>query len=174
MILTGKPGIGKTTLIIGLVKFLKIKYPQRKITGFYTEEVRQKGKRIGFDLISIDGKRGTLARTTEINIGNKENRFGRYYLNMHDLDKFSTYLGMEADLVVIDEIGKMEILSPIFRKEVLRCFQTTNVLCTLGQFTNPLIDQILQFSNLTIYTVTNENRDTLMAKILFQIYDETV
>lgn len=171
MILTGKPGIGKTTLIIKLVRSLKVKNPQWKIIGFYSEEVRKDGKRIGFDLISFDEKRGTLARTDEYYIGNKKTKFGRYYLNLDDLDKLSSNLNMKADLVVIDEIGKMEIISPVFQSEVLRCFQNSRVLCTMGQFSNPFIDQILQFSNITIFTITNENRGIIMTKILDQIYE---
>ncbi|WP_455142207.1 nucleoside-triphosphatase [Candidatus Hodarchaeum mangrovi] len=173
MILTGKPGTGKTTLIIELLEFLRTNHPQWRIIGFYSKEVRKKGKRIGFDLISIDGKRGTLARTDEFFTGIKKTKFGRYYLNLDELDKFSSKLSMKADLVVIDEIGKMEIMSSKFRSNVLWCFQNSRVLCTMGQFFNPFIDQILQFPNIIIYTITNENRKILMTNILNQICEDT-
>ena len=63
VLLTGYPGVGKTTLCRKVYEILKGK--GIKVQGFYTEDVRssQKGKRVGFDVVTIDGRRGPLART---------------------------------------------------------------------------------------------------------------
>ena len=57
------PGVGKTTLCRKAYEVLKDK--GIKVQGFYTEEVRnsQKGSRVGFDVVTLDGQRGPLART---------------------------------------------------------------------------------------------------------------
>ncbi|HCG98499.1 MAG TPA: hypothetical protein DE036_01420, partial [Actinobacteria bacterium] len=58
--ITGKPGTGKTTLIIDLIKELGL-----DAGGFYTREVREAGKRVGFDIHTLDDKTGALARKGE-------------------------------------------------------------------------------------------------------------
>ena len=56
ILLTGKPGVGKTTLIQKLVKALK-----RPARGFFTVEMREGGRRVGFKLVTLDGREGVLA-----------------------------------------------------------------------------------------------------------------
>lgn len=53
-------GIGKTTLIRKASEVLKSSGVP--VDGFYTEEVRQGGKRIGFDVVTLSGLRGPLSR----------------------------------------------------------------------------------------------------------------
>ncbi|KAJ1153618.1 hypothetical protein NDU88_006377, partial [Pleurodeles waltl] len=52
--------VGKTTLVQKTVESLKSS--AIPVVGFYTEEVRQSGKRIGFDVVTLSGRRGTLSR----------------------------------------------------------------------------------------------------------------
>jgi nucleoside-triphosphatase len=78
LFLTGTPGVGKTTLIRGVLKRLK----EVRCAGFYTEEKRHKGQRIGFKIITLDGQEGTLA-----SIGRKEPTVGRYSIHIAEFEK---------------------------------------------------------------------------------------
>ncbi|MFX1538951.1 MAG: nucleoside-triphosphatase, partial [Promethearchaeota archaeon] len=64
-LITGKPGVGKTTLIQKLVSKIRSINPNCNISGFYTNEIRQDGLRIGFDIYTLGGQQGILARSNE-------------------------------------------------------------------------------------------------------------
>jgi nucleoside-triphosphatase len=109
VLLTGRPGCGKTTLIKRVVNELAL-----SVGGFYTEEIRQRGERVGFKVITLDGEEAVLAH---VNL-NTEQRVGKYGLDLHALERIGTEairMAVRArQLVVIDEIGPMEIKSRIF------------------------------------------------------------
>ncbi len=75
ILLTGKPGVGKTTLVQTLCRQLEPYNP----TGFYTTEVRDRGKRLGFELVGLDGARMTLAH---VNMAG-EDKVGKYNIPSH-------------------------------------------------------------------------------------------
>jgi nucleoside-triphosphatase len=103
---TGEPGVGKTTLVLRVAERLATRY---KVGGFYTPEVRWKNTRIGFKVVEIGGKREAwLAKVGE----QKGAKFGRYTLVLEGalLAKEALERAVsECDLVVIDEIGPMEL-----------------------------------------------------------------
>lgn len=113
VLLTGHPGGGKTTLVKRVVKNL----PQRA-AGFYTEEIRDRGARVGFRLITLDGAEALLAH---VDFKTPE-RVGKYRLDLSALEAVGVKAVRAAirgrRLVVIDEIGPMEIRSAIFRDVV--------------------------------------------------------
>jgi nucleoside-triphosphatase THEP1 len=78
LFLTGTLGVGKTTLIRGVLKRLK----EVSCAGFYTEEKRHKGQRIGFKIITLDGQEGTLA-----SIGRKEPTVGRHSIHIAEFEE---------------------------------------------------------------------------------------
>ena len=100
--ITGKPGCGKTTLIKEISKELK-----PKIFGFYTEEIREKEKRVGFKIKTLDKKEGILAH---IKFKSKY-QVGKYKVNLKDLEEIGVSALEKAikekKIVLIDEIGKM-------------------------------------------------------------------
>src|SRR5690348_14999505 len=108
--LTGNPGVGKTTVIRQIIKRLG----GIKAAGFYTREKRQGGQRIGFEVVTLDGKRATLA-----SLGGTGPRVGKYSVHVEEFETVALpYIDAEssaADLYVIDEIGKMELLSGQFK-----------------------------------------------------------
>jgi len=110
ILLTGPPQSGKSTLIEKVIKRVK-----RPATGFFTRELREKGKRVGFLIETLDGKTGLLAHQ---NI--KSNyRVGKYKVNIKDLDQIavpSMLPSTDDQIVVIDEIGKMECFSRLFKE----------------------------------------------------------
>lgn len=124
--ITGLPGCGKTFLIRKIVEEFKDKI---KISGFFTEEIREKGKRIGFKIVDIStGKSGILA-----GIDIKGPKISKYGVNLKALKEIGIKaIRKESQLVVIDEIGAMELLSEKFREEIKNLMNSNkNLLATL-------------------------------------------
>ena len=101
VLLTGRPGCGKTTLIKRVVNELEL-----SAGGFYTEEIRQSGQRVGFKIITLDGEEAALAHVDF----NTKQRVGKYEIDLHALESIGTEairIAVQArQLVVIDESGQ--------------------------------------------------------------------
>ncbi|CAG2053522.1 unnamed protein product, partial [Timema podura] len=113
-------GIGKTTLIKTVSKLLIDK--KVSIAGFYTEEIRNAGKRIGFDVVTLDGKRGILARVMEHVDQSNISRYqvGQYNVNKDSFESLALpiFSAQECRVLVLDEIGRMELFSDDFKQSV--------------------------------------------------------
>ncbi len=158
LLLTGVPGIGKTTIIRNVVERLK----GLKCAGFYTEERRRQGQRIGFRIITLDGAEGTLASTGE----KKGPKVGRYAVHVEEFETLVLPLfdsvATSADLYVIDEIGKMELLSEKFKTRLMDLLaRPTNVLATVAKKGNSFIEAIKKRDDIELIELTRENRDRL-------------
>ena len=110
ILLTGKPGCGKSTLVEALIDSLKGK----RIAGIITPEIRDR-ERKGFKIIDLaSGKEDILA---SVNIKTMP-RVGKYGVNIKGIDSIVD-LFLEnfetADYVFLDEIGKMELYSKKFK-----------------------------------------------------------
>ena len=102
LLLTGHPGVGKTTIIRNLIDKLKL-----PAGGFYTEEIREDGMRQGFAVVTLSGFKGVLAHRnfkSRYKVGNYG--VGVYTLNRIGVKEIQMCL-MEKKVIVIDEIGKM-------------------------------------------------------------------
>ena len=168
LLLTGIPGIGKTTLIRAVLKQLD----EIRCAGFYTEEKRHGGQRIGFKIVTLDGQEGTLA-----SIGRKEPTVGRYSVHVEEFEKLALpQLDAEitpADIYVIDEIGKMELLSPRFRNKVVDLLaRLSNLLATIAKKGKGFIEQLKERNDIELIEVTRENRDRLVGEIVARIKAE--
>lgn len=161
LLITGFPGTGKTTLLVRLVRRLADLQP----TGFYTEEIREAGVRQGFRLVSIDGKEGILAH---INL-HARHRIGRYGVNIGDFETFLAdldLLGSSRQLVFIDEIGKMESLSPRFvelMRELLASPKT--VVATVALKGAGFVEEVKGRPDCEIKEVTMANREKLVEEL---------
>jgi nucleoside-triphosphatase len=158
IIITGFPGSGKTTLVKKLAEVLR-KYDP---AGFYTEEIRSHGTRMGFMLTSLDQKRtGTLAHMDI----KGSHRVGKYGIDLIGFEQFLETLHLLDPLprlVIIDEIGKMECLSPKFRDLVISLLNAPcTVIATIALKAGGFIDEIKHRRNVHLYEVTESNRDTL-------------
>jgi nucleoside-triphosphatase THEP1 len=135
-------------------------------SGFYTEEIRDdRGQRIGFGVISLEGKRGELARK---GMGNGP-RVGSYCVNVKDFERIalpSLETG-ERRVLLIDEIGKMECYSKEFVRGVEKAFELDiSILATIplrggGDF----IDKIRREKDVETILVTRENWDELPERL---------
>ena len=165
ILFTGQPGIGKTTLI----KKIAVALPG-KVSGFYTEEIRRAGKRIGFKIISFTGKEGILAH---VNI-KSDKRVSRYGVNLKDIEQIGVKAisdGLKfADFVIIDEIGKMELHSKKFIKVLQKALESKKILiATILQKSHPVADKIKARKDVKLFKITKENRHKLVQEIVNEL-----
>jgi nucleoside-triphosphatase len=157
VLLTGRPGCGKTTLIKRLVNELAL-----PAGGFYTEEIRQCSRRVGFKIVTLEGEEAVLAHVDF----NTTHRVGRYRLDLRVLES----IGSEAictavrdrRLVVIDEIGPMEIRSPVFCDVVNDALDSGEpILGTITVRSFPFTNAIKKRHDVTLIEVRPNNREQL-------------
>ncbi len=162
ILLTGPPGIGKTTIVKKVLSRL-----DRPAFGFFTEEVREHNRRIGFDIVTLSGRRGILARIDQ----RSSIHVGRYSVLLRDLEKIAIPelirgLNEINSLIVIDEIGKMELFSELFVDTIMNCLDTGRVFGTIAQKIHGVGMQIKERKDVKIYVVSHSNRDRLPQVLL--------
>ena len=162
-LLTGRPGVGKTTVVRAVVNRLG-----ERAGGFYTEEIRERGQRTGFRLVALDGPTGTLASVK----GPGRHRVGKYTVHLDELDQVGVAAlwraidGPGVEVVVVDEIGKMELFSPAFRQAVLAALEGPKpVLATVMARPQPWVDDIRARPDATLVKVTLDNRHALPDRV---------
>jgi nucleoside-triphosphatase len=135
--------------------------------GFYTEEIRERGLRLGFKIVTLDGKEDVFAH---VNFKTQE-RLGKYGLDLSPLET----IGIEAvrkavrarELTVIDEIGPMEIRSAIFREVVNEALNSrAPLLGTITARPFPFTDAIKKRRDVTLIEIRGDNREQLVSELL--------
>ena len=163
LLLTGKPGTGKSGIIKEVLAKTKV-----KAGGFYTEEIRIGNVRQGFRIVTIDGKEAIL---THINISSHY-QVSKYKVDIDSLNGVAVSALREAikksDLIIIDEIGKMELLSSQFREVVSQAMGTDKkVLGAIMLNPHPFVDKIKSDREVEILLVTGNNRNKVLQDILY-------
>jgi nucleoside-triphosphatase len=163
ILLTGLPGCGKTTALMETIENLNCK----KVAGFYTQEIREAGSRKGFSWTRLDGTSGILAH---VDIKGRC-KIGKYGVDVAGFEESVVPVldseQSDAELFVVDEIGKMECLSGKFVAAVRRLFSSDrSVLATVAQKGGGLISQVKQMPGVKLFSLTRQNRDETMAEIL--------
>jgi nucleoside-triphosphatase len=161
-LLTGSPGTGKTTVIRQAIA-----RAEAKAGGFYTEEIRSGGTRLGFRIVTLDGQNAILAHVDN----HSRYRVSKYGVDVQSLDNVGVAAINQAiaerDLIVIDEIGKMELFSPRFREAVLKAIDSgKKVLGTIMLNPHPFADDIKRHPGVKLITLTRADHDQVLREIL--------
>lgn len=160
ILITGLPGIGKTTLIKKLVCLL------HSAGGFYTEEIRKGGKRIGFKIVTLDGKEGLLAGV----FIDSPYRVGKYGVNVKDVEEIAVPAIRAAvkgkDYVVIDEIARMELFSEEFKRAVKEAFESEKrVIATIQVSKDPFLEELRKREDVLLYELKLSNREKALEEL---------
>jgi nucleoside-triphosphatase THEP1 len=158
---TGPPRCGKSTLIERVVGHLG-----RPATGFFTREIREGGRRVGFAIDTLDGKRGILAHQDI----RSRSRVGKYGVNLEDIDRIAVPALVptsSGDLVVVDEIGKMECFSRLFRETLVRVLNSGSaILGSIALKGNPFIEEIKRRQDVFLIHLSDRSREEAFQSVL--------
>lgn len=154
---TGRPGVGKTTLCLKVYELLKDKMT---IAGFVTKELRKDGRRVGFRLIDLSsGREEWLAR-----VGEGRVKVGKYAVNIEGFERFLDSVNTDADLIIIDEVGPMELKSEKFVRLVEGLMDKEKLLFTIHlRSKHWLLERIRK--EFRVYVIDETNRDKVAEEI---------
>lgn len=162
LFVTGRPGIGKTTVLLNAARELKAK--GYIVGGMISREVRQNGQRVGFEIVDFKtGEKGWLAHISQPD----GPQVGKYKVNQKDLDSIGVRAVQtalrDADAVVIDEIGPMELSSQSFKRAIMDAMSSSKfVIGVIHQSAqDPTIESIRNRDDTFIETITSENRNSI-------------
>jgi nucleoside-triphosphatase len=161
-LLTGMPGAGKTTVIReALLR------SEKSAGGFYTEEIRVQGTRKGFQVVTLDGEIAILAHV-EINSPYQVSRYG---VDLSTLEQVAVPAIERAlkyhEIVVIDEIGKMELFSSAFREAVMAAVESGKlVLGTIMLKSDPWADKIKRHPAVELILLDRSNQQQVLRQLL--------
>ena len=163
ILLSGRPGAGKTTVIREVVAA-----GIEPAGGFLTEEIRESGRRVGFAVRDIhSGREGVLASA-----GRKgPSRVGKYGVDVASFERVGVGALREAmdrpGCIIIDEMGKMELCSAAFRDAVAAAFDSHHpILATVPIYRLAFVESLRARSDVEIIQVTPSNRDALPARLI--------
>ena len=161
--LSGAPSSGKTTVIKKVVAGLAI-----PANGFYTEEERVEGKRTGFTINTLDGKKGYLAHKDI----RSAFRVGSYGVSIENIESIAvqSITPRNNHVIILDEIGKMECFSGVFKDAALKALDSPNIVIgTITRGGDDFLKSIKSRGDIEIHEVTVKNRDLLPDLILKKV-----
>ena len=161
ILLTGPPQCGKTTVVQKVVA----RWPAQA-AGFYTREVRQQGIRLGFEIVTLAGAIALLSHV-DFPGPHRVGKYGVSLENFHRVALPALEVIPGLDLIVVDEVGKMECLSPLF-VATMECLWAAPVplLVTVAAKGGGYIAALKGKPDKTQLIVTPANRDALPFRIL--------
>lgn len=160
---TGNPGVGKTTLVKRVIEAVPL-----RAGGMITEEIRKCGRRVGFLIRDLGtGQEGILAHLHSQGCP----RFGRYRLNLKDLELVGAAAICrairEADLVVVDEVGPMELQSEEFVSAVAQALAgAKNLLVTVHRASSHPLAYRVRHEADHYLRLTKQNRDAQTQEVI--------
>lgn len=165
ILVTGRPGCGKTTLVRRALEAL-----DSPAGGFYTRELRAGGRRTGFEIVTLDGRATTLASVDV----EGPHRVGRYGVDVEALERVGVPAVEAAvergGLVVIDEIGKMELRSGRFQRAVLEAVRRHRLLlATVMLAPHPFADELKRQSDAMVFELTEVDRERIYGLVEAQL-----
>ncbi len=162
LLIEGRPGSGKTTVATRAVELLRAR--GKVAAGFLTREIRERGSRVGFEIEALDGEREVLAH---VDLPGPP-RVGNYGVDLEAFERVALPAISKpgTDVVVIDELGRMELASSRFRDAVHRLFeQPLPLLATVHAHRHPFTDDIKRRADVELIRLTRSSRDELPEKL---------
>ncbi|RLE48781.1 MAG: hypothetical protein DRJ31_06495 [Candidatus Methanomethylicota archaeon] len=160
VLITGKPGIGKTTVFMKAIE--KLKQMGFKVGGMMCPEVRTGFEREGFKVIDLESKKEGWLASKKFKVGP---RIGRYIVNVHDLENIGVEAVRkalsEADIVAVDEVGPMELKSKAFEKIIDDLLNSEKKALIVVHWKLKDVYAQKAFGKATVFEVTLENREYL-------------
>ncbi|MFX0021402.1 MAG: NTPase [Candidatus Hermodarchaeota archaeon] len=169
ILITGPPRCGKSTLVSKLIKYYTFE-KNYIIYGFLTPEVREGGNRIGFDIVDIFS--GDISQLARVGSFNSKHHVGKYSVFVENLNEFiKQKLDLEVktpDLIIIDEIGKMELFSTKFQDVIKMVFiSDLPVIATIGlRLNHPLKNYLINLPSLKLITLNRQNSQNIFEKVI--------
>ena len=161
VLLEGRPGAGKTTVAARLAELLK----ERGVgaTGFFTREMRERGRRVGFEIETLDGERETLAH---VKLPGPP-RVGRYGVDIEAFERVALpALSGRRQVVLVDELGKMELASERFREAITALLERpVPLVATVHSHRHPVTDRLKRRPDVEVIRVTKSTRDRLPEEV---------
>jgi nucleoside-triphosphatase len=161
LLIEARPGAGKTTAISRLAE--RLRDDGVALSGFLTREMRSHGRRVGFEIETFAGDRGLLAH---VDLPGPP-RVGRYGVDLEEFERLALRsLEAPASVVLIDELGKMELASEPFREAVRNLFDgPLPIVATVHTFRHPFTDALKRRRDVSVVKLTAANRDALPAEL---------
>jgi nucleoside-triphosphatase len=167
ILLEGRPAAGKTTVVRRLAELLRD--AGVVLGGFVTDELREGRRRVGFSVETFDGNRTVLAHVDFDGLL----RVGKYGVDVAAFERVALPAlarAAESDVLLIDELGKMELASDAFRAAVDDCFgRAAAIVATVQLARHPLTDKLKSRSDVETIRVTTANRGELPAQLAERI-----
>ncbi|MFI9206092.1 nucleoside-triphosphatase [Streptomyces sp. NPDC053048] len=168
ILVEGRPGVGKTTAVRALAGLLG----DRTVIGFTTREMREGGTRVGFAVDTLDGRHGVLAHVDFPG----PPRVGRYGVDLGVMEELALPAlrtvpsrparGPHAPVVLIDELGRMELACPGFQEAVGSLFEApVDLVATVHVHRDPFTDALKKRADVKVIHLSAANRDALPAEL---------
>lgn len=156
---TGSPGVGKSTLVGKVAASTGM-----RVGGVLARDKRYKNRRIGFELLDLaSGAVGMLADET-----GSGPQLGKYRVHPEDLDGLGARAienALKCELIVVDEVGPMELTSHSFVSAVEMAIASSRpMLVVLHEWSNHRLAKKIR-NTFKVITVTRENRESLVDEI---------
>jgi nucleoside-triphosphatase len=165
ILITGQPGIGKTTLIKNVAGELADLHP----VGFYTEEIIENGIRRGFELISLSGQRELLSHV-DIKSPYRVSKYGVDIKRFEAFLDFIPFFDRGTEIVIIDEIGKMECFSNKFKTVVEQLLDSEKIfISTIALRGSEFIAEVKKRNNIKLLEMSLANRNSLLSEMLQEL-----
>jgi nucleoside-triphosphatase len=162
LLVEARPGAGKTTAFRRLAELLSERCVA--VAGFTTEELRERGKRVGFAVEALDGERATLAH---VELSGPP-RVGRYGVDLESFEGIAlpALRAPRRGVVLIDELGKMELASEPFRAAVEELLDKHVALAaTVHTARHPFTDRLKRRRGVEVIRLRAANRDSLPTEL---------
>jgi nucleoside-triphosphatase len=164
ILVEGRPGVGKSTAAREVARLLQDHGVA--VAGFVTNELRQRGRRVGFVVVALTGAEAVLAH---VDLPGPP-RVGRYGVDLAAFESVALpalQAATPGGVVILDELGKMELASATFASAVTRLFAgEAAIVATVHAFRHHLTDVLKRRADTDVVRLSPSNRDELPAEIV--------